>query len=427
MDACPRGAAGHDPFSHSLAGAVWVPHEWLAELVLAAVYDAAGWSGLVLLTAAAYALSLALLTRFLLRYVERFLGLDRGHAGRRAGIGSPAGAPSPALPCRSWCCGRVPSSPHATPGCTTLPSASGDGIMGQPARQLYVWAGSGVLSRRRGRAGAGRRRRRGAALGDVRLARSRAAHSITPNGIAGFLEPFQLIAMPALQASFGEWQSPNFQEFQPLEIWLLGIIALGFATGAKLPLPRLLLLLALCHMALAHVRHAELLGLVGPLGGGRLARPAHHLADPVDAALGVRPGAPGLAAPAAAPAVMLTLVLAVSASLPLLLRPIARADDRVTPASALAAAARMGLDGPVLNSEGFGGYLIFRGIPTFIDGRAELYGNAFLDRYLAAERRREPALAAVLDALWHHLDPAGAAAGCHQPPRLPSRMAPRLR
>ena len=25
----------HDPFSHSLAGAVWVPHEWLAEIVLA--------------------------------------------------------------------------------------------------------------------------------------------------------------------------------------------------------------------------------------------------------------------------------------------------------------------------------------------------------------------------------------------------------
>src|SRR4029077_17654609 len=62
----------HDPFSHSLAGAVWVPHEWLAELVLATVYDAVGWSGLVLLTAAAYALSLALLTRFLLRCVAPF-------------------------------------------------------------------------------------------------------------------------------------------------------------------------------------------------------------------------------------------------------------------------------------------------------------------------------------------------------------------
>src|ERR1700731_2954639 len=65
----------HDPFSHSLAGAVWVPHEWLAELVLATVYEAAGWSGLVLLTAAAFALSLAILTRFLLRHVEPFSAL----------------------------------------------------------------------------------------------------------------------------------------------------------------------------------------------------------------------------------------------------------------------------------------------------------------------------------------------------------------
>src|SRR6266481_1593763 len=65
----------HDPFSHSLAGAVWVPHEWLAELVLATVYDACGWSGLVVLTAAAFALSLALLTRLLLRYAEPFSAL----------------------------------------------------------------------------------------------------------------------------------------------------------------------------------------------------------------------------------------------------------------------------------------------------------------------------------------------------------------
>ena len=93
-----------------------------------------------------------------------------------------------------------------------------------------------------------------------------------------------------------------------------------------------------------------------------------------------------------------SLVVALSASIPLLLAPIARADDPVTPASALAAAERLGLDGPVLNSERFGGYLIFRGVPTFIDGRAELYGDAFLDRYLAIEGGSEPALAAVLDA-----------------------------
>jgi hypothetical protein len=30
-----------DPFSHTFAGARWIPHEWLAEIVLAAVFAAA--------------------------------------------------------------------------------------------------------------------------------------------------------------------------------------------------------------------------------------------------------------------------------------------------------------------------------------------------------------------------------------------------
>jgi hypothetical protein len=77
-------------------------------------------------------------------------------------------------------------------------------------------------------------------------------------------------------------------------------------------------------------------------------------------------------------------------------RPHRRSGDPA--ASALAAAARTRLDGPVFNAEGFGGYLTFRGIPSFIDGRAELYGNAFLDQYLAAEGGSEQALAALLDA-----------------------------
>ena len=79
----------------------------------------------------------------------------------------------------------------------------------------------------------------------------------------------------------------------------------------------------------------------------------------------------------------LTCAVALALCLPLL-RPIVRTEDRVTPASALAAAARMGLTGHVFNSEGFGGDLVFHGVPAFIDGRIELYGNAFLARYLDA-------------------------------------------
>jgi hypothetical protein len=36
---------------------------------------------------------------------------------------------------------------------------------------------------------------------------------------------------------------------------------------------------------------------------------------------------------------------------------------------------------PVLNGYGFGGSLIGAGVRPFIDGRADLYGDAFLDLY----------------------------------------------
>jgi hypothetical protein len=73
----------------------------------------------------------------------------------------------------------------------------------------------------------------------------------------------------------------------------------------------------------------------------------------------------------------------------------------------------VGLHGAVLNSECFGGYLIFSGIPTFIDGRIELYGDAFLSRYLAAERGDEDALTALLEqygVAWTLFPPEGGAA-----------------
>jgi hypothetical protein len=36
---------------------------------------------------------------------------------------------------------------------------------------------------------------------------------------------------------------------------------------------------------------------------------------------------------------------------------------------------------PVLNDYSFGGYLIYRGISVFIDGRADMYGDGFMARY----------------------------------------------
>ena len=52
---------------------------------------------------------------------------------------------------------------------------------------------------------------------------------------------------------------------------------------------------------------------------------------------------------------------------------------------------------PVFNDYSFGGYLIFRGVPVFIDSRAELYGDAFLQNYSRIMRPDTAALKATLE------------------------------
>jgi len=44
----------------------------------------------------------------------------------------------------------------------------------------------------------------------------------------------------------------------------------------------------------------------------------------------------------------------------------------------------------VLNSPGFGGYMIRQGMPVFVDGRAELYGETFVVDMFHAFRLAEP-------------------------------------
>ena len=214
---------------------------------------------------------------------------------------------------------------------------------------LAIFAGAeAVLDRRGGRPARSEAGRWG---GFVLLAALAAL--LTPNGVAGFLLPFRIIGMLALQDSFAEWMSPDFHHFQPLEAWLLALLLLGFSLGLKLPPLRLLLLLGLVHLALAQARQGELLGMIGPLAI------AASLGPQIAARTGAAParalvvGAPSMATIA----VLLGIGLALGAAT--LRQPLQRADDRVTPASALAAARRMGLSGPVFNSEQFGGYLIF--------------------------------------------------------------------
>ena len=76
-----------DPFSHTMAGAPWTAHEWLAEVILAAAHQAGGWPMVVAVTALAFAATVALMTRALLTVARADLRVavrrrGRSHDGR---------------------------------------------------------------------------------------------------------------------------------------------------------------------------------------------------------------------------------------------------------------------------------------------------------------------------------------------------------
>jgi hypothetical protein len=389
----------HDPFSHSMAGATWVAHEWLSELLLAFVYDRFGWPAVVLLAALCFAGALALLTRRLLAHFEPFSALIL--------VGASDALLLPHLVARAhvlafpllvaWSAGLISARDHdRAPPLWLLP------VMALWANlhggYMFGLALAGFFGAEAVVAAASWRERRVASWQWARFIMLAVGAALcTPNGVDGLLLPFRIIAMPVMQQSFSEWMSPDFQSFNPLEIWLLGMLGVGLALGLRLRLTRLLLLLGLFHMALSHVRHADFVALVAPLAIAQSVGP--QIAARIHAA---PPSALGqwllwLARPASRSGMVVALTVIMAIGGATLLWPLQRPDGRETPGKALAAARQMRLSGPVFNSEGFGGYLIFSGVPTFIDGRIEMYGDPFLKRYLDAAEGKESVLTGILE------------------------------
>lgn len=390
----------HGIFSQSMAQAPWVAHEWLSEVLIAAVYDRTGWDGLVIATALAGAASVALLLRLLLRWLDpaqamiaTALGWDlaffhmlaRPHVFALVilvfwvGVLVEARARSRAPPL--WLVPLIVlwANLHAS----WILGFGLAGLLGAEAvLEAEDWPARWRAVRGWGLFGV-------AAL---------AGASITPFGVDGLLLPFKLTGMSFAMQAVSEWRSPNFQPFHPLELWLALVFIGALAFGWRLPLPRVIILFVLLHETLQHQRYIDVLGLVTPI----LVAPAlgeqfakRFAGRPVSA---VDRWVAELAKPATAAGIALggAALLAVTA---MLLRTGVVPDqkDGYAPAAALAAVAARHIDGPVLNDYDFGGYLIFRGIPPLIDGRNELYGDAFFKRYAEATQLANDQLPVLLD------------------------------
>jgi hypothetical protein len=187
-------------------------------------------------------------------------------------------------------------------------------------------------------------------------------------GLASDLPPGRTPAMtlgPAL-GWIAEWRPQDFAHIGFFELLLLaGIFAL--TRGVMLPVVRALVVVGLLHFALAQIRNADLLAMLAPL----------YLAAPLGRKFGGSVGddAVGMSRGFAL-AALGVLVAMGGAVLARDVRPAAN----ITPTEAIAQA-KLASSGSVLNDYAFGGYMIFTGIPTFIDGRGELFGGALINRY----------------------------------------------
>jgi hypothetical protein len=381
-----------DPFSHTMPGTPWTAHEWLSETILAGAHQLGGWTLVAAVTGAAFALTVALLLRALLRWLEPAYALlfavlavamTNEHLLARPHI-----LAMPLL--MIWTVELVRSTEeHRMPRWWMLPLMTAWANMHGGFTFGLVLLCAAALEALLVADPA--RRMATARSWAVAFSLAFGASLITPHGVDGLLFTWHvLFNLGSVLSSVGEWRSPDFHTFSALELWLLGGIALVLHQGLRLPLVRLLVLLGLLHMALKHVRYVELVGLLAPLYvAGPFAAQWREKRAGTRQLEGVDRFFNRLSAPAGKSATVAAMVVAVGVSGWLSqARPIE--PPETIPTQAVAAAQKAGVTGPVLNSYGLGGYLIYMGIPAFIDGRADMYGGKFVEAYMDALQLKSP-------------------------------------
>ena len=354
-----------DIYSFTRPGAPWISSSWLAQVLFAASFSVAGWAGPVILAGLGTASAFALLVHALCR---RFTPIHAVIVAMAAVVLSAhhflARPHLLALPVMvAWVYGLVNASDERrAPSFWLLPlialwaNLHGGFVLGlvliAPFALDAVW-----------NAGPSRRATlilRWMIFGVSALA----ASCVTPYGWNSLLAARQILDLGGALALIPEWQPADFSSLGPFEICLLAAFGIVLWRGVTLSPPRILLVLGLLHMALAHNRNMEVFALLTPLV---LAKPLSLRFGRGDAA-GSSTSVVGITAGLIATAAVTWGFTAHHAFTPMV---------RQTPVAAVELLKARKAE-RILHNAGFGGYLITQNIPVFFDGRAELYGEEFV-------------------------------------------------
>jgi hypothetical protein len=202
---------------------------------------------------------------------------------------------------------------------------------------------------------------------------------LNPNGTKLYWYPFVTLRSNTMQAYIAEWFSPNFHEakFAPFLLMLIATLVFLAISPRRIRTSHLLLLLTTSWMALHAARHIPIFSLIAiPI--------LSELAAPIFASRslpqGTRQFSPGFLKYAVLAAFLVFTVVRVRT----VVKSLAVTEHGNFPADAVGFLTEHPLPGPLLNHYNWGGYLIWKLYPeyrVFIDGRADLYGDNFMDRF----------------------------------------------
>lgn len=353
-----RSIPSTDPFSFTMRGQPWTAHEWLAEVVTALAYRLGGWSAIASLHAVAAGLTLYLAGQWIgrtlaARHVVLVLALlvaclapftlARPHV-----LAWPLLTAFTILLLRAREENRVPSLGGAVL-MVVWASLHASFALGLALAALF---GLEALIQADDRP---RVIRQWGLYGIALLLAALA----TPHGIEGLLFPLHVSGMDMVD-TIAEWRPTEWPEDWPFfVVALVASVAAALRWRALGPV-RLFILAGLLFMAFEHSRHQVPFALMATLlvcpVVGRERRPQTALLP--------------------AHVILLAGLLALVAFRQMV--PLVPQGAGSAPSAAIAALPNHLREKPVLNSYAFGGPLILARIAPYIDGRVDMYGDAFL-------------------------------------------------
>jgi hypothetical protein len=380
----------NDPYSFTRLGQPWVDHEWLSQILIFGLYRVAGWGGLI----AGFA---AIIAAAFLLILER----------------SP-GRPYIAGAITVW--GAVASIPcwGVRPQMLTLLLASIFLMLLERSYEhpkllwwlpllILLWVNlhagfaAGIAFLLLFLIGDGLDLAFGCKSPQLSAARFRrlalvalicaAIVPLNPYGMQMYRYPFETLHSRAMLAYIGEWLSPDFHQprYLPTLFLMLATLVLPALSPRRLRPRELLLLTVTTYAALRSVRHIPIYVLVAvPLVSGM-----------IEACLLER-GKTSLLEDSPGPLTPAKLTLNAILLAAFLFFTVARfhyvvvhqtaTEAKEFPTAAASFVMTSHPPGPLLNHYNWGGYFIWKLYPAYkvyIDGRADLYGDSFMDEFAA--------------------------------------------